>query len=213
MFPLRPLFAIITLTLPAVSCRKAEVTSYRVPKETTPAPTVAAATTPAPPAGTGPGMANPPATPTASGTALTWTAPAHWKAQPASAMRKASYAIPGDGGATGDLSISSLSGNAGGELPNLNRWRGQLQLPPIAEADFATATTHLDSNDLHLTFVDIVGTGANAQRILGAMIPNGRETWFFKLTGPDALLAKEKPAFLEFLKTIKAGTAPSPAAP
>lgn len=210
MFPPRPLFALLMLTLSTASCRKAEITSYRVPKEPAPA---AALTPPAatPAAGTGASsrMANAP-TPSVAGTALTWKAPAHWKAQPASAMRRASYAIPGEGGANGDLSISSLSGNAGGELANLNRWRGQLQLPPVAEADFAAATTHLDANDLHLTFVDLVATGANPQRILGAMIPHGKDTWFFKLTGPDALLAKEKPAFLEFLKTIKAGPAAAP---
>ena len=55
--------------------------------------------------------------------------------------------------------------------------------------------------------MDLVGTGSGAQHILGAMIPYGGATWFVKLSGPDALVAKEKPAFLAFLDTIKAAPA------
>jgi hypothetical protein len=40
--------------------------------------------------------------------------------------------------------------------------------------------------------------------MLGAIVPVGDATWFFKLSGPAALLEREKPAFLEFLKTVKA---------
>jgi hypothetical protein len=58
-----------------------------------------------------------------------------------------------------------------------------------------------------MTVVDIGGSGANAQRILGAMIPYSGATWFVKLIGPDALVAKEKAAFMAFIDTIK--TAPA----
>ena len=40
--------------------------------------------------------------------------------------------------------------------------------------------------------------------MLGAMVPYEGAMWFFKLSGPDALVAATKPAFLEFLKTVKA---------
>ena len=43
----------------------------------------------------------------------------------------------------------------------------------------------------------------NPQRILGAIVPFNGGTWFFKLMGPDALVAKAKPGFLEFLKTVR----------
>jgi hypothetical protein len=52
--------------------------------------------------------------------------------------------------------------------------------------------------------VEVAVTGSNAQRILGAMIPYSGATWFVKLTGPDALVAKEKTAFMTFLHTIQA---------
>jgi hypothetical protein len=150
---------------------------------------------------------------TASGPGLTWTAPANWKTKAGSAMRKGSYAITADGVAgEADLSITAFGGAVGGDLANLNRWRGQLQLPPVTEFD--SSTQRLDHNDLHITVVDLAGTGMNAatnkpepQRILAAMIPYQGATWFFKMSGPDALVAKEKPAFIAFLDTIKPAAA------
>jgi hypothetical protein len=204
MFARRPLLAFASLTLALTACRKAEIASYRVPKEKereAPAMPAAPASAPAP---TSPTDMASTAVPTAAGTGLTWSAPTHWKPKPASSMRKGSYAISGEGGPDADLSITAFPGDVGGELANLNRWRAQIQLPPIAESELTSATTHADINGLHLTVVDITGGGATPQRILGAMIPLGDATWFIKLMGPAALVTREKAAFDEFLKTVKA---------
>lgn len=143
---------------------------------------------------------------TAGGAGLTWTAPSHWKPKPSSAMRKGSFAIVGEG-VEADLSITAFPGNVGGDLANLNRWREQIKLPPVTQAEFEAAAQRVERNGLRMTVVDLVGTGAGAQRILGAMIPHGAATWFVKLMGPDALVAKEKAAFTAFLETIKAPAA------
>lgn len=161
---------------------------------------ISAVTAPAapPPAG----MAGPPVVP-ADGPGLKWTAPAHWQDKPASAMRKATYVVPGANGAAGELAITAFPGDVGGELANLNRWRGQLALPPIAEADFAGAVTRLTVNNLPVVLVELTGGAAdNPQRLLGAMVPYAGATWFFKLTGPAALVAAEKPAFLTFVQSL-----------
>lgn len=187
-------------------CQKEEITTYRIPKEQHPSAKAAASTPPATsPTPAGGDMANT-AVATASGAPLAWTPPAAWTAKPAGAMRKGSYTVKGDEGEA-DFAITAFPGDVGGDLANLNRWRGQLSLPPLNQSDFAAATQHVDHNGLHMTVVDILGTGDKPQRILGAMIPHGGATWFFKLTGPAALVAREKPAFTAFLATIK------PAAP
>jgi hypothetical protein len=187
-------------------CQKEEITTYRIPKEQHPSAKTAASTPPATsPTPAGGDMANT-AVATASGAPLAWTPPAAWTAKPAGAMRKGSYTVKGDEGEA-DFAITAFPGDVGGDLANLNRWRGQLSLPPLNQSDFAAATQHVDHNGLHMTVVDILGTGDKPQRILGAMIPHGGATWFFKLTGPAALVAREKPAFTAFLATIK------PAAP
>ena len=143
------------------------------------------------------GMASTPV-PTATEQSLVWTAPAPWTPKPGSAMRKGSYAISGSEGA-GDLSITAFPGDVGGNLANVNRWRGQLQLPPVT--DLTGAVQPLEANGLNMLVFDAANGGG---RILGAIVPRPGETWFFKLTGPDALVAREKPAFLDFLRTVKA---------
>lgn len=194
------------LCLVASGCREREVTTYRVAKDATPAPATAPAAAPATPAAA-PGapatMANT-AVATADGASLTWTAPAHWQAKPASAMRKGSYAVPADG-TPADLSITAFPGDVGGEVANLNRWRGQLSLPPAGEVELASAITRFEQDGLKIALVDFDN---GQQRLLGAIVPFRGSTWFFKLMGPAAPLAKEKAAFIAFLKTVKAPAAP-----
>ncbi|MBP6508389.1 MAG: hypothetical protein KA257_12565 [Opitutaceae bacterium] len=184
-----------TLSL-LTACREAKVESYRVPKEAPPPATAM------PSEATGADMAS---TAVPTGTEhLTWTAPAHWTAKPASAMRKGSFGIKGAGGEA-DLSITAFPGDTGGLLANLNRWRGQIALPPLSDAQLEGHVTHLDANGLHFDVVDFAGTANGAPtRILGAVLSRPGETWFFKLMGPDALTASEKAAFADFLKTVKA---------
>lgn len=196
----RPLLlGLLVLTLSTAACRKSEVTSYRVPKEKDPELPAAGVSKGAPGK---PGEMAATAVPTATGQDLTWTAPPHWKTRPPAPMRKATYLVPGEGG-DGELSITAFPNSVGGELPNVNRWRGQLQLPPIAENEMAQTVTRFEHDGLKFGLVDFVSTTSPAQRMLGAWVPYSGGTWFFKLTGSDALLAKEKPAFLAFLESVK----------
>ena len=207
--PRLSLLAVASLAL-LTSCRKPTVESYRVPKEAAaPVPAGTADNAPAsaaPFANAAPGGSPMASTPvaTASGAGLAWIAPANWAAKPGSAMRKGSYTVKADGVAgEGDLSITAFPGDVGGDLANLNRWRGQIQLPPVTPAELEASVQRLERNSLKLTVVDLAALGGNGQRILGAMIPYGGATWFFKLMGPDALLAKEKSNFTAFLETVK----------
>ncbi len=210
--------SVVLIGLTAVSaaftgCRKEEVTSYRVPKEPAPATAkmpadhnhagVAQGAAPAAPAaGGGSSMANTPVA-TATGGALTWKGPAGWQEKPAGGMRKGTFTITGEGGATAELAITAFPGDVGGEVANVNRWRGQINLPSQAPDEVTRSIERVEANGLKIGVVDIAGTGAGATRLLGAMVPHAGATWFFKLTGPDALVAKEKAAFMEFLKTVK----------
>lgn len=133
---------------------------------------------------------------------LTWTAPASWQTKPLGQMRKGSYGIKGEGTQEADLSVFVFPGAAGGTIDNINRWRGQVGLPPLSQAQLPDETTALVADSgLELTVVDMTGKGD--ERIVGAILAQGQQSWFFKLKGPASLLEKEKPAFLAFLKTVK----------
>ena len=195
-------------------CRDREITAYRAPKDPVAAlPPAAAANTndlprdhppiagAAQPATGGETMAA--TTVPTGGDSLVWTAPAAWTAKPNGPMRKGSYAVKGNG-AEADLSVTAFPGDTGGLLANLNRWRGQVSLPPLAEAQLGASVEHLDLGSLHADVVDFAGSANGAPtRLLGAIVPLNGETWFFKLLGPDALVAQQKPAFLEFLRTVR----------
>lgn len=199
-------------------CKDREIVAYRAPKDPAPAAMPAASSAPAeglpkdhpPIAGGAPAAAGPSdtsmantAVPTGSDR-LTWTAPASWTAGAPRPMRKATYVLKGPDGAEADLSITSFPGDTGGLLANVNRWRGQIALPPLPSAQLDANLQHVDAGSLHIDVVDFTGTANGAPtRILGAIVPFAGETWFFKITGPDAVISAEKPAFLAFLQTIQ----------
>jgi hypothetical protein len=140
---------------------------------------------------------------TAAGADLSWSAPAHWQPKPAGSMRKGSFTLA-DGSVSADLGITAFPGDVGGEFANVNRWRGQLGLAPIAQTEAAAAITRLEANGLKFALVDFSGTASGApSRLIGVMVPFGGATWFFKLLGPDAVVTKEKAGFLEFIETVK----------
>lgn len=153
------------------------------PAPATPPPTTAAAA---------------PSSPTAGGLP-TWSAPAHWKAGGPRPMRLASFEVPGDG-TTADISISALGAAGGGLLANVNRWRGQIGLQSVDESGLAPLLKTVQiAGGSKATLVDIAGSQTN---ILGAIIPAGERTWFLKMTGPTALVTRERENFTRWVESV-----------
>ncbi|MFH1496990.1 MAG: hypothetical protein ABII82_04110 [Verrucomicrobiota bacterium] len=154
---------------------------------------------PGAPAAVAAALQSAPATPSGPAAAgdLTWTAPASWQAKDLGPMRKASYTV----GDEADFSVIAFPGEAGGDLANINRWRGQVQLPPLTEAQLAAETESVAGQGLTFTLVDFAGGGT---RITGAILPHAGQSYFFKLTGPDAVVAAARPEFIAFLQSVTA---------
>ena len=117
-------------------------------------------------------------------------------------MRLASFQVPGSGGAKEEVSVVALPGDAGVDLANVNRWRGQAGLAPVDDAALDSITTQLSSNGLHFVATDASGADSAAPRNVAVMVPWQGHTWFFKLTGPNDAVGRVKPAFLEFIQTV-----------
>lgn len=191
--------------LPALTllgaCRDTSIATYSIPKEIAAAPAAApAAATPHPAAPPRDDMSGTAVATAGEGNDLAWTAPASWQPKPGTSMRKGSFIVGDAAGPTADLSITAFPGDVGGDFANVNRWRSQLGAPPITADELPAALSHLDANGLHIDYVDLAHNG---QRMLAAIVPHGGATWFVKLTGPDALVAAEKPAYIAFLNTIR----------
>lgn len=162
-----------------------------------------------PPLGGASPAANAPAPATATaatGLPIAWAAPDNWVAKPLGAMRRGSFTVKSDAGGEADCSVIVLGAAANPLLDNVNRWRGQVALPPLGAAQLPAETTTLETHGLRIAVVDLAGTqpgSATPARILGGILYLGEEAWFFKLSGPDAVVAAEKPAFLQFLRTVR----------
>jgi hypothetical protein len=139
-----------------------------------------------------------------------WTVPADWQEVPASQFLLVEYSIAEANGTKADVNVAELSGNGGGVLANVNRWRGQIGLNPVDESDLAKLTASLDVTGGQATWVDLTGTDANGQpmRLVAAIVPMGDQTWFYKLMGDEKIVAREKDAFTKFVQTARYANAP-----
>jgi hypothetical protein len=134
-----------------------------------------------------------------------WTIPAGWKSvTPSSTMLFAQFLIQ-DGDAKAEVNISQLAGEGGGLLANVNRWRGQLGLPQVAqEDDFSKMVSSVDSANGQIQIVDMNGTNAKTgqpARLVGAVVPQNGQSWFYKLMGDEKIVAAQKEAFIKFIQS------------
>lgn len=134
-----------------------------------------------------------------------WNIPSNWKEKPASMMVLKSFTVSDDG-KDAAVSISMFGGDVGGVVANINRWRGQLSLPPVSDEEAQKLATPLEVAGGKATLVDMKGTDVKSgkpARLFAVMVPHAGSTWFYKLLGDETVVAKEKDAFLKFVQTVR----------
>lgn len=174
---LLPLIAIAALA----ACQKDRIEVRRTPKEELPASAM-------------------PAGPRPRG--VRWTTPAGWKELAGAGMRVATFEPPKTAGKL-EATVVALPGDVGGELANVNRWRGQLALPPVEESGLGALRATVRSGAGDVLVYDFTGSGAKKTRLLAGMIQVSGTTWFFKLMGDEAAVEAARPAFLKLLAGLK----------
>ena len=182
--------ALVALTLiPLASCERRTIQVYDVPKPVSSAADLMAA-----------GLVPP-----APAAAVKWTKPADWQEQPLSEMRQGSFRVPGPDGASADVSIVSFPGAAGGLASNLNRWRGQVELPPASDEELRHGIQPVEAGQVEGILVDYASPPQSAKpsRILGAVLETPDRTWFVKMTGPPAFVETQKETFTEFVRSFQ----------
>lgn len=127
-----------------------------------------------------------------------WTIPGHWKETPGSAMRIGSFTIDAPEGAI-DISVTSFPGDVGGALANVNRWRGQLNLPPIGMEELPACIEDLDGTHMP-TMITRLNNGETST--IAATMTHAGHSWFLKMTGPMAAVERETEGFLNFLRSV-----------
>lgn len=131
---------------------------------------------------------------------LRWTLPSGWKEVPGTGMRLATWTPPG--GLKTEGTVVSLPGESGGELANVNRWRGQIGLPPTDEAGMAASRTTLTTKAGPVAVYDFTSGGTVKTRLIAAVARTGDTSWFFKLMGDASATESARPGFLTIIKGL-----------
>ncbi len=144
-----------------------------------------------------------------------WTVPAGWTEQKASAMRVATYQVPGKSAeAAGECAVFFFGPGQGGSVDaNLERWARQFEGSPKPER----AERRIDG--LPVTVARLAGTylapgGPMMQsqgkrpgyRLLGAIVEAPEGLVFFKLTGPAATIATAEGRFEALVSSLARGS-------
>lgn len=136
---------------------------------------------------------------------LTWTIPSSWNKAPGQSMRLVTLIPEGSHGS--ECYVSLLGGVAGGLDANINRWRNQIELPPLSEEEIS-ALPRISVLDREAVLVEMEGLpsgqgGAETvPMVLGLVCPLDEATLFVKMTGPASELRGEKGHFLSFVSSL-----------
>ena len=137
---------------------------------------------------------------TTSAPPIKWTTPEGWTEVPPSSMRYASFSASADEGGKIDISVVTFPGDGGSDADNVNRWRGQMGLAPVDANAVTSQVAALKTEDMTFSTTDIVG---NKTRTIAAWTRRDGRVWFFKATGPDGAIEKEKPNFVKFIESVR----------
>ena len=122
--------------------------------------------------------------------------PEHWEPGPVKGMRKANFSFDHDGRL---VQITVIP--AGGKmLANVNRWRGQIQLPPVSEADLDKSLQPIEADGLTGNYIGLFGP---QEAILAAVFTKGKTQWFVKLRGNAAVAKDEVAPFKAFAESLE----------
>lgn len=188
-----PLAAALALSLPA--CHRDEVAHYRVPKERP--PSIDPGEQADAPRGTTGDVPEPP-----TGGGIAWTLPARWtETRGGDGMRLATLKPPVEGRI--DVSVIVLPGPAGGELANVNRWRGQIGLPPLDEPGLARARRAVSTRAGQVALYDFTSEGQARSRIIAGLASAGGNTWFIKMAGDERAVGAARQDFIRIVESLR----------
>jgi hypothetical protein len=133
-----------------------------------------------------------------------WTVPVGWREAPLGTMRVASFRIV-SGDKRAEVSVIPLAGTGGGDLENVNRWRGEVGLPPLTEDELKKMTQLVQVDGKEASLFEMAGKTVDgaAGRVVAAIQHRDGTAWFFKMAGDDELVAQHKSSFISFLESFQ----------
>lgn len=128
-------------------------------------------------------------------------APDGWEAQPLDGVRKGLWHANNAYGVV-EVSLTAFPGDVGGDLANVNRWLGQIQLPALDAVGLQSVSTPLNVGEYEGRLVVLADDTQSDKAIIALILPVEGSTYFIKMMGPYAAVFEEKPIFEAFLNTF-----------
>lgn len=131
--------------------------------------------------------------------------PGAWEQDPKPRMMREATFLVGDPAKKTEVIVTKLNGPAGGMLENVNRWRGQVGLPPVAAVNEAEIPKVKVGGKDAMVF-DLAGPPDKpTKRQVQAVAQRDDGTYYIKIIGDAELVGQQKAAFDRFLASIEFG--------
>ena len=130
---------------------------------------------------------------------VAFTLPEGWEDAGATGMRKVNLRVS-DANGSAEITGLTFPGDVGGNLANINRWRGQIGLPaaqPDELPEFTSDTTLSGHRGLY------VRMEGSEKSLIGAILPFHGDTWFFKMIGDSQTVLAQEAAMQAFLDSVQ----------
>jgi len=122
-----------------------------------------------------------------------------WKENPKPSSGRIFEFLVDEGGGSALVTLSALQG--GGDLPsNVNRWRGQAGLEPLAEADIPKAAAPVTFVGSEAWLVEAIG---RERAIVVVASLNPQFSIFFKMDGVPSTVQSQKAAFMKVAQSFQ----------
>jgi hypothetical protein len=135
---------------------------------------------------------------------LRYTTPPGWRETRSGSVNRVAGFQVSDGSEEATVTVTQF-GNFGamGDLTaNVNRWRGDMHLPPVTAEQARREANALPVAGSPGSYVDLVDPSGK-QRLLAVMVPRGNQILFFKMLGPSATVGRQKTAFEAFVQSVR----------
>ncbi len=140
-----------------------------------------------------------------------YESPDGWQVVPASGIRKVTFRIEDDA-REAMVTVIAFSAAAGplmaDPLANVNRWRSEVGLAPLAADDLSAATAQIQVDRFQAIYVEAIPDVSKSDEpsadrgTLAAMATGDDVVWFFKITGDRDLVVSHRDQFKSFLKSV-----------
>ena len=132
-----------------------------------------------------------------------WALPEGWRELPTTAPMRLATLMIGDGNEAVEVAITSFPGDVGGDLANVNRWRGQLGLSAVDPSELEGLLERF-TQGVYTGYLVRIDNEGNSMLAAAIVSPSAERSWFVRVLGDGAAVGRVAPAVERFARNFVA---------